>query len=441
MSSSLDTSSGREASPTSEIPEDESNSRRRHGSYSDIEVEVDPEVIERMSVVESKLLEMFASQDDEAELPEKIRPHRHSAATAAAMAMAHQPHAFPCRDTFSVLPSSPSRWPQQHLMIRPTPNTTTKIRGIRYSESTKYQHFRGFCAGCILPINNGKEAPGKSLVIDFESTHFVGTLLMRIKQAPPAVKDENSKGSSCKSYFDGKKRKFQAIVKGRFKSSLPMSQCVTGQSFDRPAGKLPARWIVTSFVKFVSTLAPQLEATLDGDRPRFLTPLVATAHTVMQGELDSPENQNYLDYHPEDLESHVEEPSSKDTSSLMIDAERDLSKSVADTTDSGISGRMKVRKKVYNAIAAQQSPLPKFDLKKQYTFEFYQHLLDFGPDELAVDMCRPIGKIGLANPTDGQPLKFMSAHRDPETDKLDTLWSFDIWHKSLYENAERAAAD
>jgi hypothetical protein len=57
-----------------------------------------------------------------------------------------------------------------------------------------------------------------------------------------------------------------------------MSECITGQSFDWPGGKLPTRWIIASFIKF------ELEARLDGDhhRPRFLTPLVATAHTVLQ---------------------------------------------------------------------------------------------------------------------------------------------------------------
>ena len=411
----------------------------RHGSYGCIEVDADPDVIERMSAVENRLLEMFPDEDDEAEQTQRIRPPRGNVATST-MAKEHQPHAFPCPDTYAALPSNPSKWPQLHLMIRPTPNTTTKIRGIRYSRSTKYQHFRGFCAGCILPINCGREAPGKALVVDFESTHFVGTLLMRIKQAPPAVEGDSSDG---KSYFDGKKRKFQAIVKGRFKTPLPMSQCVTGQTFDRPAGKLPARWIVTTFVKFVSTLAPQLEATLDGDMPRFLTPLVATAHTVLQvgcGEDASPSS-TQLEYYPLDLESPVEEPSSKDESSLLVDVERDVvdvRKSVNDTTNSGTAGRMKLRKKVYNSISASKSPLPKFDLTKEYTFEFYQHLLDFGPEELAVDMGRPIGKVGLSGPTDGQPLKFMSAYRDPDTDQLDSLWSFDIWHKSLYPHAEQA---
>jgi hypothetical protein len=55
-------------------------------------------------------------------------------------------------------------------------------------------------------------------------------------------------------------------------------------------------------------------------------------------------------------------------------------------------------------------------------------------------MGRPIGKVGLAQATDGQHIKFMSAHQNPQTKELDTLWSFDIWHESLFPYAELALA-
>jgi hypothetical protein len=60
-------------------------------------------------------------------------------------------------------------------------------------------------------------------------------------------------GDTDSLYFEGKKRKFQANVKGRLNTPLVMTECITGQSFDRPGGKLPARWIVTSFIKLAST--------------------------------------------------------------------------------------------------------------------------------------------------------------------------------------------
>lgn len=409
----------------------------------------DQETANQSTLVEEHLLSMLAKEDtsNQDSVFTKARQadlKRESATSALKLAALHSKHAFPCADTYKALPSDPSIWPQGTLMLRPTPNTSTKIRGIRRASSLEYQHFAGFCAGCILPVNNGSEAPGESLVIDFESTHFVGSLLMRIKQAKNHKAERSGQVEPTKyvdtSYFDGKKRRFQAVVKGRFKTPLPMSETVTGQSFDRPAGRLPARWIVTSFIKFVSRLAPQLEVELDGNKPRFLTPLVATAHTVRQCPL-TPSNKK----HPNvmmstDMEEGVEEPSSLDESSVLGLGEEILGATkMSDTSKSSIGARMKARKKVYNSIAAKKESSLLFKTDREYTFEFYQHLLDFGDEGLAVDMGRPIGKVGLSQVTDGQPLKFMSAHRDPLVEgELDTLWSFDIWHASLFPYAEVA---
>ena len=116
----------------------------------------------------------------------------------------------------------------------------------------------------------------------------------------------------------------------------------------------------------------------------------------------------------------------------MTDIPDEIGIGVPDTTKSSIAHRMKVRKKIFNKIASQKLSEPRFDTSKRYTFEFYQHLLDFGPDGLAVDMGRLAGKVPLAAATDGQPIKIMAAYKDEELHELDTLWSFDIWHESLY---------
>jgi hypothetical protein len=374
----------------------------------------------------------------------------------------HAPHAYPCEYSFSRLPSPPSSWPQAPVMLRPTPGSHTQIRGIRYADSKTYQNFSGFCAGCILPINTGAEEPGKSLVIDFETKHFVGTLLMRIKDVS-ALLDKSS--YQQESYFDGKKRKFQAIIKGKFKTALPMSQCVTGQAFERPAGKLPGRLVVNAAIKFISTLAPQLEVTLDGNEPRFITPLVATAHTVLVEDYIRPETEmtdsdaagsaewtmeemkertdpkleKLVNYHvyagSTDMECDVIEPPTDVTTSILqtVEGQSELGES------STVSARMKHRKKIFNKIAASRNALPCFRTDQQYTFEFYQHLLIFtDTDDLKLDLGRALGYAGLARPLNGQPIKCMAAHKHSESTALDTLWSFDIWHHSLYGLAQQA---
>jgi hypothetical protein len=58
---------------------------------------------------------------------------------------------------------------------------------------------------------------------------------------------------------------------------------------------------------------------------------------------------------------------------------------------------------------------------------------------LAVDMGRIGGMIPLAQSMDGQPLKIMAAYRSSEIkQELDSLWSFDIFHESLYSYAQTA---
>jgi Protein of unknown function (DUF1769) len=359
-------------------------------------------------------------------------------------------------------------------MVRPTPQTMTKIRGIRFVSDYEYRDFAGFCAGCILPVNTGREAKGQSLVVDFETNHFVGTLLLRIKNVVP-VNDSSSDASTTPtnvcSYFDHRKRRFQAIVKGKFKTALPMSDCVTGQTFDRRAGKLPAPWVVHTFIKFVSALAPQLETTLEGDNPRFLVPLVATAQTVMtkphttttttdavitqhqgasllQGKLDTNLLNCSVYLGSQDLDDDLQEPPATDPTSILqelgggVGTHNNLwtTSSSSSKTTTTISSRMHVRKKVFNAISAKKSKTPCFSLDKEYTFEFYQHLLVFDEPEFTLDMGRPIGKVALSTITDGQPIKFMSAYKDPITGKLDSLWSFDIWHESMYALAQKADA-
>ena len=229
-----------------------------------------------------------------------------------------------------------------------------------------------------------------------------------------------------------------------------MNECVTGQIFDRPAGKLPAGVIVNSFIRFVSILAPQLEVTLEGDRPRFLTPLVATAQTVCAKPYISaspgavePQSEtedklvNFAIYAgSSDMEDDVVEPCPTDPTSLLQVATASGKDKKIDT----VTARMKYRKKVFNQGAASKATTPKFDLNKEYTFEFYQHLLIFDDDtDLMVDMGRTLGKHGLARALNGQPLRFVAAHRDPSaTDGLAALWSFEIWHSALYGYAERA---
>jgi Protein of unknown function (DUF1769) len=387
----------------------------------------------------------------------------------------HTPHAYPLHEINDPLPPPPTKWPQAPLMLRPTPNSSTRVRGVRYASSDEYLDLDGFRDGCILPINTGAEEPGKSFVIDFESTYFIGTLLMRIQQAPAA----EPSSQLPTSYFDGKKRRFQSVIKGRFKQELSMSQCVTGQMFDRATGKLPTKWIVSSAIRLVSALSPQLEATIDGTQPKFLAPLAATAHSILQypiveentssqvfnatRPLDDMAHRLHGSYYrgAKDLECPVEEPHANSDHSILPDVLRasnlqskhstisssttsfvPLSFASSTSSSSSVMSRQRIRKACLNKVTATRDMGPKFSTQKEYCFEFYQHLLLFGND-LAIDLGR-IGQISLTQPLNGQPLKCMAAvttkSSTPSSSStlIEPLWSFDIWHANLYPLAQES---
>lgn len=428
--------------------------------------EVDDEEETNLSIqlVETHLLEMVDQQERafSGKIVEFVNDSPVDAATD--ILPIHRLHAYPCADTHKKLPIPPTQWPQAPLMLRPTPGSNMKIRGIRYADSTEYQTFPGVCAGCILPVNNGQELPGKSLVVDFEAPLFVGTLLMRVAGAATVDLKESSSTSkqTSASYFDGKKRKFQVVIKGRFRQEgIPVSDCVTGQVFERAAGQLPARWIVHALVTLISRIAPQLEAELDGDRPRFLTPLVATAHTVLAkhhaittiapqhahptcidcSTSDSEKLVNFSIYAGSaTMEEEVEEPPSDDPLSVMPTVNAAFAAAGRDTS---LAQRRAARKKFFNQVAAQKAAAPVFDTEKEYTFEFFQHLLLLtDPDDFKINVGTSRVQVGLARSLNGQPIKIMAARRQAEattTSKImDVLWSFDLWHQALYPYAKAA---
>ncbi len=308
-------------------------------------------------------------------------------------------------------------------------------------------------------------------MVDFESTYFVGTLLLRIKQASsiPLVgenkqkhttKDGRNEGQNRRSvqrdYFANKKRKFQAVIKGRFKTPLSMSRCVTGQLFERPAGPLPAQWVVKNLIRFFSILAPQLDASLDKNKPRFLSPLVATAQTVLSEEDENHSSDTANDRKSDrsssslndrvrhldiDVGAELGEPHSLEPTSVLfsLGTDSDLGITIPDTTFLSPAKRVLARKRIFNSLSAKRSPEPRFDPSKTYTFEFYQHLLDFG-DVLALDMGTIGGMLPLAKAMDGQPLKIMAAYKNGEAGNaiIDPLWSFDLFHESLFPYAQMA---
>mmetsp|Transcript_15075 Transcript_15075/g.30717 ORF Transcript_15075/g.30717 Transcript_15075/m.30717 type:complete len:405 (-) Transcript_15075:151-1365(-) len=339
----------------------------------------------------------------------------------------------------SSLPPHPENWPQRPLLLRPTPGAGMKIRGVRYSSSKTY--LASYEEGQSLPINNGLETKGRCLVIDFESDLFIGTALLRLKNARRLDCDRNDGDGSNKDpkstyYFHMKKRTFQTVIRGRFKRRVPMSECVTGQMFTRPAGVLPPRLIVKAAVLLMSHLAPQLQSRLEGECPRFLSPLCSTAQTAYIIK-----KKNQTTDADEDLEDEMQEPHPSAQSSFIQLLPQTNTKNHPMSLDSDIKARIKRRKKLFDKLHSSGSVEPSFCTQSEYCFEFFQHLILF--DKFTLDFPKPVGQHSLKKMLNGQPLQILALHQERKkseirkivNEELARLWSFDIWHESVYEDA------
>lgn len=261
------------------------------------------------------------------------------------------------------------------------------------------------CPECmILPINNGNEAPSESLVVDFVSQLFEGSILVRVR---------HSNGSTVKpynddvGYFAGVNRRYQVVIQGKPTKSIPVTECVTGWELNHPCGKLPPKWILKGALKLVSFFAPQLVAVMDGPKPKTISPLGSTPQMLKVHDGAA------------DLEANQEEPTVDEEALLGV-------ASHAKTT----LARAKFRKKNFDKLYQQQSKTPVLSPANTYTFEFLQHLLNF--TDFTVELGSMLGSIPLKDVLNGQALQIMAKHNT-----MGALWSFDVWHEELYADAQK----
>jgi hypothetical protein len=402
---------------------------------------------------------------------------------------------LPCSCATSFLPSvEPKDWPQAPLALRPTPGRGTKIKAIRFSNSNSnnnsnshsaeplwvpgshltwsqrlQQHWSNeteqeqrrkrdqqphyaCCEKCVLlPINNGNEAPGESLVIDFESELFEGSFLLRLRHSEgttPEPYDDNA------GYFKGMNRRYQACVRGRFKKVLPFTELTTGFRLDRKFGKLPSKWVLKGALKVVSFFAPQLDIKLEGvTKPYSITPLGSTPQCINVDDENENENNSFLKpkefsgcsnsrdgIDDENQNENQFEPNTVEHSNARMnlfegirvessEAHRSVLGIGVEATETTSLQRAKMRKKTFDKLYAQKAQEPKTDPSKIYTFEFLQHMMNF--QEFSIDLGNVMGSLKLEEMMDGQPLPIMACHGDQY------LWSFDVWNECLWEQAKK----
>jgi hypothetical protein len=370
----------------------------------------------------------------------------------------------PCRhQTTPVMDSV--RWPQRPLLMRPTPDQGTRIHGIRFSSDAdsysrneqkepylwdacsnpnssnlrwpeelrrrnfgkesgtgdtstgNQQHAANsnddntnstelMCSQCmVLPINNGNEAQGKSLVTDFETDLFEGSLLVRIRNTEGTCEEayDDNKG-----YFKGMNRRYQVVIRGKFKKAIPLTECLSGFQLARPCGKLPPKFIFKGALKVISFFAPQLQVKLDGQNPSCLTPFGSTPQTIIVQQDGETLDMEGLHQEPVEAKHTVLGEASGSSSALQ---------------------RAKSRKKAFDKLFTQKSKTPLADTNKVYTFEFLQHLFNF--QDFTIELGSIMGSVKFQGILEGQPLQIMAMHGNQK------VWCFDIWHECLLADSKR----
>ena len=393
-------------------------------------------------------------------------------------------------DTISKLPP-PKEWIQNLLLIS-TPQSNMHILRIRHISEPSYFD----CPSDVsldnnqvieLPINNGQEVD--SWVIDFETTIFAGSALFRVRECVERKSSSTESNDTTHDYFERYNRRFQLIVRGKFKEQVVIADCMSGLLLDHPlnsstasntdcsdgiawhgesetnssviepsksdkqkrvsrrlkkgkrttndTSNLPPKWVLRAAVKVAGVFSPRIDADLECSHPRILTPLCSTAQTIIKHD-------NGLSPR---LDGLHEEPGIDSDTSLVFD----LCGLSSNKQNINASNNVQHRKRYSDAVYDKRvesiadysgrqtsATSPCFDTDAEYTFEFLQHLIDY--NDLSLDLGRVVGKVKLGAAFRGQAVRFISAavkqrgrseSKELTLNDVDCLWSFDLWHKSL----------
>lgn len=226
--------------------------------------------------------------------------------------------------------------------------------------------------------------------IEFETDMFKGSFFLRLKHVDPL----NEVAENHEAYFGGKKRFYQVVIQGQFKEEgLAFSDIVLGDVYERPfkmnpmargkAGKI--------FIRFMEALSPGIIFDIFDDKPKVLAP-IGGCQTLC---VDLPGQE------PTNFDNLVE------NSSLLGE----------------FGSSDKRRKKLSKPKIAKDY---KINTGHVYTFEAYDHSMDFGSFHQTV-----MGglKIDLVPSLNGQSMAFgMYTRQDQKCG-----FKFALWHERMVE--------
>jgi hypothetical protein len=262
-----------------------------------------------------------------------------------------------------------AEWPDYPILVRCSEDVPMTI------------DLPGVSAYGALPINHAAQP------IPFETNLFKGVAMIRIADIR----------TTDHSYFDGKRRKMQVCVQGKFKKPLRFDQVFGGQEFSGGLRNIPGKWMIKwAFELLKPGLPKSFKADLFGPSPYFLSPLVLTAQKMRADHPDDGPPQPVSDHDIQEEMGHLLGPEYR-----------------GKNNDKG-------RKKAFGGANALASAY--FDPNVTYTFDYFQQFLR--SDQFALDL--GVKLLDLNHYLGHQPILLTMAKT---MDTGEYLWKFELWHE------------
>lgn len=236
----------------------------------------------------------------------------------------------------------------------------------------------------MLPMNEAGP-------FSFESDLFVGAAWVRIAGTSDVGPD----------YFNGRRRRVQAVIQGQFKREFRFSDLLTGQMFQKPLQNMPPSAVIKAVMAIVKRLSPGLRSDLMADKPYSVNILAATVQTMCVSELGS----------APDIRSEIQE---------------DVYLLGGHFAEQERATNRQARKKFFSQVNNADKYVYRTDLV--YTFDFYQDRLDMAQNLLDFGLW----KFDLSRYVNNQPVQIMA-----QTESGEWLYLFEIWHEKVFQQYMR----
>jgi len=231
----------------------------------------------------------------------------------------------------------------------------------------------------------GQECP-IGIPFEFETDLFKGLAMIR-------VRDLESSGdpSSDKKYFQGRKRKNQILVQGKFKQEIKCTDAISGTEFKEPFTTQPPMFIQTLLHKLFRRISPSLDIKLCGEMPKVMVNLGEAAQCI----------------------SVDEEGEQPDIQSIKL-------------CEKGFADSLSKRKKVFTSLHKTDGDVT-YNTHMVYTIELYYDMFDYTDYKLTL---APFLKFDMVKATGKQPFQVMARTKSDGR----YLWVFTMFHSEHCTN-------